>query len=89
MDLKATGCKFYRKATGALKNDYFSMREVNLRNKLDEETTYSDSDSIYSDSDSIYSDSVEPFKVGLSKFEYRIKQEWSITQTLVYLKFKS
>ena len=55
------GCKLYRKAVGALKNNYFSTRVVDLWNKLDEET-------IYSDSDSIYSDSVEPFKIGLSTF---------------------
>ena len=47
------------------------MRVVNLRNKLDEET--------------IYSDSAELFKIGLSIFRYLIKYEWLITQTLVYL----
>ena len=35
-------CKLYRKATGTLKNNYFT-REINLWNKLVEETIYSDS----------------------------------------------
>ena len=41
---------------GALKNNYFSARVVNLWNKIDGET--------------IYSDSVELIKIGLTKFGY-------------------
>ena len=44
-------CKLYRKAMSTLKNNYFSTRVVNLWNKLDEET--------------IYSDPVQLFKIGL------------------------
>ena len=36
-------CKLYRRAMGTLKNNYFNTRVVNLWNKLDEETIYSDS----------------------------------------------
>ena len=50
------GCRLCRKAAGTLKNNFFNIRVVNLWNKLDEET--------------IYSDSVELFKIGLSKFGY-------------------
>ena len=54
MPPKGHGYKLYWKTASALKNNYFSKKVVNLWNKLNEET--------------IYSDLMELFKIGLLKF---------------------
>ena len=47
----------YRKASGNLKNNYFSTRLVSLRNKLGE--------------DAIHVDAVDKFKINLSEYGYQ------------------
>ena len=61
-------CKLYRKATGTLKNNYLSKIVVNLWNKLNEGT--------------IYSDSVELFKIRLSKSDYQPQNQKIPTKML-------